>query len=254
MLDSVNSYNSTGWDYTASVDFLSWIHRSLSTIFAALGQCCQCHYNEIICISINSPNSLAKKKKKTCCGVMFYLVILINIRIEIFSSFCPGPKVMYYYVLLASTQRYTVFQRWPSLCLFLNMIIFVVIFYICSEIYLYIIVLEIFAGSLQSSYIKLEQNVIKKTVWCRLRWNSHSWCLTLVLLDPDIYVFKKISTEKNALKLIKYSVVDASFSRTRVTNVIFYKYKSSSNSYQKIIIYNFNYSVLLDYNLVLKIS
>ena len=36
--------------------------------------------------------------------------------------------------------------------------------------------------------------------------------LTLVLLDPDIdplYVFKKISTKKNALKLIKYSVVDA---------------------------------------------
>ena len=48
----VNFYKSTGWDYTASVDILSWSNRSLSNIFAAPGQCCQCLYNGIICIII----------------------------------------------------------------------------------------------------------------------------------------------------------------------------------------------------------
>ena len=120
-------------------------------------------------------------KSRPVCGMLqtkLYLVILIIIRIVFLSVCIQGLKLcIIVYSMLASNYTHIVFQRWPSLCLFLNIIIFVITFYIMFSS-LYIIVLKISDGFLEQLN-QVKTNVIKKTVWCRLWWNSHTWCLKM---------------------------------------------------------------------------
>ena len=104
--------------------FLSRIHKSLSNLFVAMGQCCQCYYNEIICISINNRPTLLTESKKNiynilqfckksvlfveCCKqsyiVVIVIVVIIHILIAIFIIFIQGLKlcILIYYWLASN--------------------------------------------------------------------------------------------------------------------------------------------------------
>ena len=104
---------------------------------------------------------------------LFYLVVLINIRLAVFNNFIQGIKFcIRMYSMLASNYTHTVFQRWLSLCLFLNIIIFVVILYIMfSNLSVHYCARNIrrIVRAVRSSEKKCDKE----------DWNSHSWCLKM---------------------------------------------------------------------------
>ena len=90
-----------------------------------MGQCCQCYYNEIICISINNRPTLLTESKKTyiiscssvtklvlfveCCKqsyiVVIVIIVIIHIRIVILTIFNQGLELcIHLYYWLASNK------------------------------------------------------------------------------------------------------------------------------------------------------